>query len=147
MLEVKLASDANTKRNAFLRFSLAGVAANVTSAKLRLFGNAATAAKATHVHSVADVTWSETTINWNTPTTNAGGPAMSPSPLATVTVGTAAAWHEWDVTAYVQQRRTAGATAVSLGVKSGVLSDPNSPTSFHSKEGANDPVLVITSRP
>ena len=59
---------ANTQRNAFLRFSLAGVAATVTSAKLRLYGNAVTSAKATNVHSVADITWVEThRITWNTP--------------------------------------------------------------------------------
>jgi hypothetical protein len=149
VLDVKHTNTTTTKRNAFLRFSLAGVAATVTSAKLRLFGNAVTSAKATAVHSVADITWIESGtggITWNYPTTDAGGPAMSASPLATQTVATTAAYVEWDVTAYVQQQRTAGATALTLGVKSAVLSDEGQ-TTFNSREGTNKPVLVISSRP
>jgi fibronectin type 3 domain-containing protein len=146
VLDVKHTSTTTTRRNGFLRFSLSGVAATVTSAKLRLYGNAATTAKATNVHPVADITWGETTITWNTPTTDAGGPAMGPTPLATQTVATTAAYVEWDVTTYVQQQKTAGATAVTLGVKSGVLSDEGQ-TTFHSKEGTNKPTLVISSKP
>jgi glucose/arabinose dehydrogenase len=149
VLEAKHTNTTTTKRNAFLRFSLSGVAATVTSAKLRLYGNAVTSAKATSVHSVADVTWIESGtggITWNYPTTDAGGPATSPNPLSTQTVGTTATFTEWDVTAYVQQQRTAGATAVTLGVKSGVLSDEG-PSTFHSREGTNKPLLIISSRP
>jgi hypothetical protein len=148
VIDVKLDVSADTKRNGFLRFSLAGVTGTVTSAKLRLFGHAQTAAKLTNVHSVADITWAEgngtagSGITWNTPTTDAGGPAMSVSPLAGVTVDLTDATWEWDVTAYVQSQVTAGATAVSLVVKSGVTSN-NGQTTFNSKEGANKPVLVI----
>src|SRR5439155_11598869 len=67
-LEVKSTNTADTKRNAFLRFGLAGVAANVTSAKLRLYGNAQTTTKGTSVYSVGDVAWSESGITWNYPT-------------------------------------------------------------------------------
>jgi glucose/arabinose dehydrogenase len=146
VLDVKHTNTTTTRRNAFLRFSLAGVQTSVTSAKLRLYGNAVTSAKTTNVHSVADITWGETTINWNTPTTDAGGPAMSSSALVGQTVPLLATYTEWDVTTYVQQRKAAGATAISLGVKSGVLSDEGQ-TTFNSKEGANKPVLVIVSKP
>ena len=71
---------------------------------------------------------------------------MSATALATQTVATTAAYVEWDVTAYVQQQKTAGATAVSLGVKSGVLSDEGQ-TTFNSREGTNKPLLIISSRP
>jgi hypothetical protein len=118
----------------------------VTSAKLFLLGNAVTSAKATSVHSVADVGWSEAGITWNYPSTDAGGPAMSGSALATQTVGLTAGWVQWDVTAYVQQQKTAGATLVSFGVKSAVLSD-DGPTTFAAKESSNRPVLVVTSSP
>jgi fibronectin type 3 domain-containing protein len=146
VVDVKHTNTTTTRRNGFLRFSLAGVQATVTSAKLRLYGNAVTSAKATNVHSVADITWGETTITWNTPTTDAGGPTMSVSPLSTQTVGLTAAYVEWDVTAYVQARKTAGAAAISLGLKSGVLSDEGQNT-FNSREGTNKPILVISSRP
>jgi hypothetical protein len=153
VVDVKTGTSPDTKRHGFLRFSLAGVQANVTSAKLRLFGHAATSAKLTNVHSVADITWAEgngtagSGITWNTPTTDAGGPAMSASPLSGVTVQpTTDAFYEWDVTAYVQQQVMAGASLVSLGVKSGVTSDEGQMT-FNSKEGTNKPVLVIGSRP
>jgi len=146
VVDVKHTNTTTTKRNGFFRFSLAGVAANVTSARLRLYGNAATTAKATAVHSVADITWGETAITWNTPTANAGGPAMSATPLATQTVATTAAYVEWDVTSYVQQQKTAGASLISLGVKSAVLSDEGQ-TTFNSREGANKPLLIVNSRP
>ena len=145
-LEVKHTNTTTTRRNGFLRFSLAGVQTNVVSAKLRLYGNAVTSAKMTNVHSVADITWGETTINWNTPTTDAGGPAMSAMPLAGLTVTTTAAYVEFDVTGYVQAQKAAGVSAITLGVKSGLLSD-DGPSVFHSREGTNKPVLMISSRP
>ena len=108
-LDVKYTNTTTTMRNAFLRFSMAGVAATVTSAKLRLYGHAATTAKATSVYSVADITWGETTITWN------NQPAMGGTALATQTVATTDAYVEWDVTAYVQAQKTAGATAREPG--------------------------------
>ena len=71
----------------------------MTSAKLRLYGNAVTIAKATSVYSVADITWIESgtgSITWN------NQPAIGATALATRTVATTAAYVEWDVTAYVQ---------------------------------------------
>ena len=71
---------------------------------------------------------------------------MSASALATQTVATTAAYVEWDVTSYVQQQKTAGASLISLGVKSTVLSDEGQ-TTFNSREGANKPLLIVNSRP
>jgi hypothetical protein len=148
VIDVKHTNTTTTKRNGFLRFSLSGVQTTVTSARLRLFGNAATTAKATNVHSVADITWGEAAITWNYPTTDAGGPAVG-AVLSTQTVQpTTQAFYEWDVTAYIQAQKTAGASAVTLGVKSNVLSDEGQ-TTFNSKEGttaANRPVLIISSK-
>ncbi len=148
-VEVKHTNTTTTRRNGFLRFNMAGVQTNVLSAKLRIYGNAVTTAKLTSVHSVSDITWSETGITWNYPTTDAGGPAMSGTPLQSLTVGLTPGYTEFDVTAYVQARKSAGATAITLGLKSGVLSD-DGPSVFQSRESttaAQRPVLVISSRP
>lgn len=147
VLDVKTNPVDSTNRNAFLRFSLTGVSGTVTSAKLRLFGNAATSAKPVSVHAVADVTWSESGITWNYPSTGAGGPAVSaPLTPSNPTVGLTPGWIEWDVTSYIQQQKAAGAAAVSLGVKS-ALSSEEGQTTFNSREGTNKPVLIISSRP
>ena len=123
-----------------------GLAANVTSAKLRLYGNAQTTTKGTSVYSVGDVAWSESGITWNYPTTGAGGPAMDTPALATQSVSLTAGWVEWDVTNYVKNQRAGNATAVTFGVKSDVVND-DGPTIFNSKEGANKPLLIISSGP
>jgi hypothetical protein len=135
----------DTIRRAFLRFPITGVQTNVLSAKLRVYGAAVTSAKSTALYSVADVTWSESTITWNSPVV--GGPAVSAMPLQSLTVSTTAAFYEFDVTSYVQAQKTAGASAISLSFRSAVSSDEG-PTTFNSKENAaNKPVLVISSRP
>jgi hypothetical protein len=126
-------------RQIYVRFPLAGISPTVASVKLRLFGNASGTAKATSVYGVANTTWSETTITFN------NAPAMDASAQATTTVGTTAAWFEWDLTSYVQAAKTAGATDVSFGIKSDPISN-DTQTSFNSKEGANDPVLMIGSK-
>jgi fibronectin type 3 domain-containing protein len=144
-LEVKTDPSApNNQRNSFTRFSMTGVQTTVLSAKLRLYGNAVTSAKDTSVFSVSSITWVETgtgSITWN------NQPAMSVMALSTVNVATTAAYREWDVTSYIQQQKAAGATAISLGVKSAVSSTQGQ-TVFNSRENAaNKPILVITSRP
>jgi hypothetical protein len=130
----------DNQRNAFTRFSMSGVATNVVSAKLRLYGNAATTAKNTSVFSVADTTWGETTITWN------NQPAMGGTALSTVNMTLTAQYREWDVTAYVQAQKTAGASLISLGIKSATDSNETQ-TTFNSREGTNKPVLIISSRP
>jgi fibronectin type 3 domain-containing protein len=146
VIDVKTTTNADTQRNSFVRFSLAGVGATVTSAKLRLHGNAVTAAKATSVFPVADITWAEGNGSAGSGISWSNQPAMGSPAVATQTVGLTAGYVEWDVTAYVQAQRTAGAAAVSLGVRSDVTSD-NGQTTFNSKEGTNKPMLVISSRP
>ena len=59
-------------------------------------------------------------------------------------VGLTAAYIEWDLTAYVQAQKTAGASAISIEVKQDVPNN-ETPTSFNSKENAsNKPQLVVT---
>ena len=143
VIEVKTTTSPDTQRNSFVRFSMAGVAATVTSARLRLYGNAVTSMKSIGVFSVSNITWVESGtggITW------ANQPAMGGTALTSLTVNTTAAYVEFDVTAYVQAQKTAGASAIALGVKSITASD-ESPTTFNSKEGTNKPMLVIASKP
>ncbi len=137
-LEGKLNSSISNDRNAYLRFGLTGFSGTVTSAKLRLYGNAATTAKAIGVHAVANTTWVESSITWNT------APAMG-TLQQNQTVGLTAGWFEWDITGYVNQQKALGATAISLGLRTTVKL-PDGQTTFHSRTGTNRPVLVISSR-
>jgi glucose/arabinose dehydrogenase len=138
-LELKNSTAAGNNRRAFLRFSLTGIGNNVTNAKLRLFGLSVSTAKAVSVYDVADIGWSETGITWNT------APAIGAQQAGGVTVPiTTATYVEWDLTAYIQAKKTAGATAVTVEVKQDVPNN-ETPTSVNSKENAsNKPQLVVT---
>ena len=61
-------------------------------------------------------------------------------------MGTTAAWFEFDVTAYVQAQKTAGATKVTFAITQ-VTSSTETQTTFNARESAtNKPTLVISSR-
>jgi fibronectin type 3 domain-containing protein/mono/diheme cytochrome c family protein len=135
-MEVKNDDAANNTRQMYLRFSLSGIGSTVTSAKVRVYGNAVTAAKAMAIYAVSNFTWSETTTTWN------NKPAIGAKQGSSVTISTTAGWWEFDVTSYVQARKTAGDGGVSFAFQNDAVSN-NSPSSFQSKEGANDPQLVI----
>jgi uncharacterized repeat protein (TIGR03806 family) len=140
-LEQKFSTVAGNFRRTFVRFPLAGVTSTVSSAKLRLFGNSVVAAKLVGVYAVADITWGETTITWN------NAPVIGAKQGGSVSVGLTAAWNEWDVTAYVQAQKAAGAAAVTFELKQDVANN-DSPTVFNSKENAaNQPLLVVSSTP
>jgi sugar lactone lactonase YvrE len=140
-LEQKSSTVTGNNRRAFFRFPIASVTGSVTSAKLRLFGSSATSAKLVGVFAVASLTWSETGVNWST------APAIGPKQGASKTVGTTAATVEWDVTAYLQAQKAAGATAVSFEVKQDTANNEG-PTTFNSRENAaNQPQLLVTTGP
>jgi fibronectin type 3 domain-containing protein len=145
-MEVKATADANTKRNGFMRFSIAGADATVNSAKLRIYANTGASAKTMAVCGVTDIGWSETAINWNYPSTNAGGPAMSTT-CTNVSVPVTAAYIEIDVTSWVAARRAAGDTFVTLGMK-WTAESADGQTNINSREnGSNKPQLWIGSKP
>ena len=105
-------STSDPDRETYLRFDLTNVT-TFSTARLRLSGATTTPTSTgmtIGVYPSADLTWSESAINWN------NKPAASASwPLATATVsGTAARWYEWDVGEYVRQRKAAGDTAVTF---------------------------------
>jgi hypothetical protein len=74
-------------------------------------------------------------------------PASPTPPSQTRPITTTAGYVEWDVTSYIQQQRTANATAVSLGLLT-TSSFPDAETNIHARENAaNKPILIISSRP
>jgi hypothetical protein len=89
-LEVKNSSVVNNGRVTYVRFSIGALAGTVSNAKLRLYGSAILSAKDLSVYSVANLTWAEASINWNT------APPSGSSKLATVTVALTAQYWEWD---------------------------------------------------
>src|SRR5206468_48243 len=122
-LEVKNSATAGFRRQTYLRFDLSGIdsAADIASAKVRLFGNLLSADAASlpvGLFAVADNSWAEDAITFNT------APAASGSALDTATVtGSTGNWYEFDVTNYLRQQKAAGATAVSFQVRGTVTSE------------------------
>jgi parallel beta-helix repeat protein len=117
--------DASPIRRIYLRFSVQGVS-GVASATLRLW--AASSSSVGHeVGLVSDNTWGETTITYsNAPAFGASVGSSGPF--------TSGNWIEVDVTSIVSGN----------GVVSLVVSTPsNTAISYGSREGANDPQLVV----
>jgi hypothetical protein len=137
-VELKNSTAAGNNRRAFLRFALTGIGSTVTSAKLRLFGASVSTAKLVSVFAISDIAWGETTINWG------NAPTIGAQQASGVNVGLTGAYVEWDLTAYVQAQKSAGAAAISVEVKQDTPNN-ETPTSFNSKENAsNKPQLVVT---
>jgi hypothetical protein len=113
-LVAKRSANVGYTRETYVRFSIAGtsVAAGQT-VKLRLFGRLGDTANnnlPAALLPVANTTWGESTITWNTK------PApSSTTPLDSETIsGTTGQWYEWDVTNYVLDEKTNGQTDVSF---------------------------------
>jgi hypothetical protein len=130
---------ANYKRNAYIKFNLAGVS-SVTSAKLRVYGSNISAKHPVPVPVSAYLAdtddWSESVVTYNTRPRRSGV-------LSTVDVDTTRQYWEWDVTAAViSQVSTDG--VVSFVLKDSTFMDAE--CRFLSKEaGINKPELVISS--
>ena len=124
----------------YLRFDISSLPTNSSSVKLRLYGNlyfANDPSVAVQVFNVPSITWGETTITFT------NRPAAQTTVLASVNVsGTAAKYYEWDLTSFINSRRVAGDTAVSLQVKNLTVTNYNQ-VNFYSKEHTtNKPQLV-----
>jgi glucose/arabinose dehydrogenase len=137
-LYVKNSSTADTMRQAFLRFPLAGTGVGRAILRLRGALSSGTSDVPIAVHPVADTAWSEAALTWNTrPPSDAT--ALAAAPIR----GTAAAWYEWDVTSYVRSRVAAGSAAVGFSLFGTAPSNPY--VTFTSDEaGSNRPELLIT---
>jgi uncharacterized delta-60 repeat protein len=136
-LGVRKSATAGQTQEAYVKFSLANIpsASAISSVKLRFFGRtSATGTVPVGVYSVASTTW--TTISWST------RPVSSTTPLTTVSVsGTTAKWYEFDVTAYVKQRKLAGATVVAFALK-GTANTTVSAIFSSSRATTNRPTLT-----
>ena len=94
-LFTKFATSDGFSRSTYLKFGL-GTATNITSAKLRIYGNNIESAIATAVtaYAVDNDNWTETGVTW------ANGPTSAAAALGTVNVNNVAQYYEIDVTAY-----------------------------------------------
>jgi len=119
--------------NSFLKFEVTGVSGTVGSAKLRLFVTAASNSGGS-VYLV-----SNNYLNNSSPWTEAGlnysnSPDLSGSALSTIGSVSNGQWVEFDVTSVIN-----GSGTYSFGLKN----SSSTIVQFSSKEGANDPELVI----
>lgn len=141
-LHAKLGTAADATRQAFVRFSLP--VAQVGRAIVRL--NAALSTTTTvedvpiAIYPVANTTWSEMAMTWNT------RPASGTSPISTTVIkGTSRAWYEWDVTTYVRSEIAAGHTAASFSLAGTVATTPFA--GFVSREDISNRPELLTSAP
>jgi glucose/arabinose dehydrogenase len=127
-------------RQSYLSFPLGNVGLDVTSARLRLtarLDNSTTPSVPVSIYA-ASGGWGEGTITWN------NKPASGATVLGSFTVsGLTAKTYEVDLTSFLQQQKAAGATSVTLVLKSGAT---KSTVIIASEEAAaNKPELVVTS--
>jgi hypothetical protein len=153
-LEARDNASSTGHRNSFLRFSLSGISGTVVNAKIRLYGATSDwtspVPRSVNLFQVASNSWGELTVKWNDSPT--GGPAMGAqldvskaAPLG-FAGGDVGQYIEWDVTAYVNARKAAGATDISFGTRIAPNSDEGQ-VSFRSREATtHQPELVITTR-
>ena len=120
--------------NTFIRFNISTISGTVSNATLRLYVTNASGNTQT-IKQVTNVTWGETTMTWNSP-----APSMGIS-ITTISVTAPASCIERDVTSWVAQRVSSGATKVSFGIDSASGGDG---LDMSSREGANPPQLVVT---
>jgi glucose/arabinose dehydrogenase len=140
-LYVKNSSSADTMRQAFLRFPLATAPIGRAVVRMRGALSSGSSDVPIAIYPVADTTWGETAITWNS------RPASGSTPIATTPVrGTAAAWYEWDVTSYVRSQVAAGRTAVSFSLFGAAVSNPYV-TLTSDEAGSNRPELLTTAEP
>ena len=147
-LQVKLTTvgDDSHDRQAYLKFDLSSLPAQIANARLRLFGSmsgASVASAPISVEKVTDTGWLEGTINWN------NQPSDIPAQiLATTTVtGTTAQFYYFDLTNFIQTEKAAGRNTISLRLVSTQATggDDTLYARFNSKEAAsNPPQLVVT---
>jgi len=125
----------STILNSYLKFVVSGLAGSAQNAKLRLFVTQSSNSGGS-VYSVSNNflgtsnPWTEAGLNYN------NAPALSGSALSTLGSVTSGQWVEFDVTAAISGNGT-----YSFGLKNA----STVAAYYSSKEGANDPELVINS--
>src|ERR671937_1575399 len=93
--QTKLVVQGSPAKNLLLKFAVSGINTRlVLSAKLRLYCTKASDSGGA-LHRVADTSWSESTVNWNTQ------PAADAATLASLGAVSSGKWYELDVTQLV----------------------------------------------
>jgi hypothetical protein len=137
-LITKFSADATYLRESYIKLDISDVTAGET-VKLRLFGKLSdtrAASVTTQVYSVADTSWTEAALTWNSK------PAAGTSSLGSITVsGTTGQWYEVDLTSYAQSQRSAGKTQIAIALKCTVDTLPY--ITFGSRESGNKPELTV----
>lgn len=138
-LEIKKSANPadDFNREIYLKFDLANVT-SVQTAKLRLYGSAGSPeVVSTDLYSASNTSWSETGITWS------NKPATSPVMWDTRALQNSPAWHEWDISQFLQGEKTLGRNVVTLVLKNSVASTTGT-IAFNSRQhSSNKPELVI----
>lgn len=138
-LEVKN-HDLSWSRVGFLKFDLSAVPNTITTVKLRLFGYLSYSDPlAIQVFSVANTSWSESQLTWNSK------PAVGDLLAQTLVSGTSQQWWEWDITNFVAAERRAGRTLVSLSLQGAAYNATYFIASSKEASSSEAPRLIVTS--
>jgi len=137
-LPAKLGNSSSLTRRGYLKFDISSVTDDDT-VTLRLYGHVSsigTRRVRTSIYPVADTSWDEHRMTWNSKPGYGGL-------LGTVTVvGVTPQWVELDLTAYVQSARRAGRQMISLALRTPVHTSAY--VSFNSREAAGGaPELAV----
>ncbi len=135
---VKYSAQADYVREGYMTLDISALKAGGT-ATLRVFGHLSdtrASSVTTNVLPVANTSWSETGVNYNT------RPASGATAIGSLTVsGTTGRWYTIDLTSYAQAQRAAGATRISIALKGKADTLPY--VTFSSRESTARPQLLI----
>ena len=128
--QLQVSSQAGYSKWVYLQFNVTGIPAGATNitAQLRLGSQTTGTGRAITAHAVANTTWSETALTWNTRIPMGAA-------LSTVSSHTAGTNSVWDVSEHVT-----GNGSFTLGLDSAFAGDTN----FVSGEGSPAPTLVVS---
>ena len=131
---------AGLNRRVYIQFDISKLT-SISSANLILNGMLSSTQATNLTADIFDVSsqsWSESTIDWN------NKPSFTNTVLATVTVAnTTAKNYTIDLTKYLQAKKKAGATKITLMLEAATSTAPV--IEFASRESATGPQLVIAS--
>ncbi|CAN5627032.1 hypothetical protein BH11BAC1_BH11BAC1_21830 [soil metagenome] len=120
-------------RQTYIRFDISSFSANISSAKLRLYGkmsNTIVSNVPVDVRDVSNTTWGETTITYS------NKPAPVAAVSATVVIlSTTPQYYEWDLTAYLMAKKASGATMITLNLQT--TNEISNLVSFNTKEATS----------
>lgn len=139
-LFIKSAKTAGNTRHGYLRFNLADVS-SISNARLRVFARLTGTENASikaNLFDVSSQSWTEGALTWNSK------PSAGTTAVGSVTVsGLAQSWYEIDLTSYLKQKKSQGATAVSLQLRAATTSTAQ--ILIGARESGNGPQLIVQS--